>query len=118
MKIGVYIGNAHPESGGAFTYQNDVLDSLRQNKGQHEYYIFTGYSSAFQNERDFRVVSINLRGYRKIYYKIVLLIKHFLGVLLRKKVRHATHLTRLMKKHEIDIAWFMSSTFEDPGVPY
>ncbi len=118
MRIGIYIGSAHPESGGAYTFQKDIIDSLKQYSGVHDYFVFTNYDGTFNFDHDIKVITIKLKKYQKIYYKFLSLISRIQTILFRKRVMRQTNLMRLMRKYEIDIAWFMSSTFEDPGIPY
>src|ERR1035437_6638554 len=118
MRIGVYTGSSKPESGGAYTFQKDIIDSLKQYSGLHEYFVFTNYADSFDCEPEIKIVSAKLKNHQKAYYKFLASLKLVQKIIFRKKVDQQTHLMRLMRRHNIDIAWFMSSMFENPGIPY
>src|SRR5436189_5193024 len=116
MRIGIYVGGLHPETGGAYTFQKDIIDSLNPGSDGYEYFIFSSYRS-FKQTPDYKIISTRLLFWGKLYYKFYSTVYKFM-MLLNRKGRQKTNLMRLCRINKIDLVWFMSSTFEDPGVPY
>ncbi|MDI6740343.1 MAG: glycosyltransferase family 1 protein [Candidatus Edwardsbacteria bacterium] len=115
MKVGVYISNIDPESGGCYTFENGILNALGGVSSRHQFTVFhygrlpgplaPGVSSVRLDEQ----ASLPFRCARKI----------------RKILARATGgqpesglLQNAVARYDVDLMWFTTQAFEPVGVPY
>ena len=112
MKIGFYIGELTPETGGGFTFQNSILNALEKFDSNHEIIIFykSGVVSEPMDKKSsyFKIKDCNL--FSKIKDKIF----KFLSV-----PNYDNQLNKIVLKNKIDFMWFLSPIFyADVKVPF
>lgn len=94
MRVGVYIGEYRPETGGGFTFQDNLIEGLASYPGNHEVvFLYWGKSRG----NDDRYISLN--DY---------ILPHV----------DLSPLTLALLKHRIDLCWFMSTNAELIHVPF
>jgi glycosyltransferase involved in cell wall biosynthesis len=119
LRLGVYLNDWRPTSGGAFSFQDSILNALARCESRHEVHLFC--SQVFDEIKDLGFPSIIIskdsrwktknrakKGYRAV--------KTFLYSLLRTEEQ--TALKKLLWKNGIDLLWFPSPVFEEVNVPY
>jgi glycosyltransferase involved in cell wall biosynthesis len=92
MKIGIYVNNYLPTSGGAFTFENSILESLSRQKCNHEFFIFYRDTRPFFEKDFFHFISLSEVGY--------------------------SHINEAIHEHKIAMVWFLTPMFQPVDVPY
>jgi glycosyltransferase involved in cell wall biosynthesis len=119
LKLGIYLNDWKPTSGGAFSFQDSIVHSLAKSEYPHEYHIFCHEGMAEIKELGFLSVlpikdnpwktkSKLKKGYRAG--------KTFIHSLLRSEEK--SKFKALVRKHEIDLLWYLSPVFEEVDIPY
>lgn len=88
MRIGVFLGQFDPSAGGAFSFQETILQFLLKSKSEHEFVVF------FHGQRN---------AYENTAIKFVPLKKP---------------LAEAAREHQIDIFWFSTVTYEPIDIPF
>lgn len=94
MRVGLYIGEYWPETGGGFTFQDNLLEGLASYPGNHEI-VFLYWGKSRVNDNRY----ISLDDYVLPYVDL-------------------SPLTLALLKHRIDLCWFMSTNAELVHVPF
>lgn len=96
MRVGVYIGNQYPESGGGFTFQDNLIEGLLAASSGHEFFFFylderffSEKNGCFVNLKDFILPHVDL-----------------------------SPLSLALLKYKIEICWFISTNAELVHVPF
>lgn len=112
MRIGFYIGELSPETGGGFTFQNSILNALENIGSTHEISIF--YKSGLVSEKKKNEISyFKVKG-RNIFSKIKEKFFKFLKI-----PDYNNNLNNLVINNKIDFMWFLSPIFyDDVKVPF
>ena len=92
MKIGIYVKNFLPTSGGAFTFESNILESLSRLNFTHEFYLFYCGEKPFFEKEIFKFVSLSNDLYSDINAAIF--------------------------EHKIEMFWFLTLAFEPVNIPY
>ncbi len=94
MRVGLYIGEYRPETGGGFTFQDNLIEGLASYPGNHEVvFLYWGKSRG----NDERYISLN--DYALPYVDL-------------------SPLSLALLKNRIDLCWFMSTNAELIHVPF
>ena len=123
MRVGVFIPQVSPQAGGAYTFQESIIEELEKLSRDHEFYIFH-YGE--NNERmNSKVIYIRidtppqtglLSGLIK-RIKLKLLRKLKIKIFKNKKAL-LTSLASTADKFNIELMWFLTPAFEDVSIPY
>ncbi|MCK4499964.1 glycosyltransferase family 4 protein, partial [Candidatus Babeliales bacterium] len=123
MKIGIYLGKyifADAKSGGVFTFQQSILNSLVELNDQHDLYIFSDDANRFPKNSKLNFVQLNrfyanenesffktqiLRIYRKIKRN-------------RLEKNYFSALNKAVLEKNIELMWFVTPAYEFVEVPY
>jgi glycosyltransferase involved in cell wall biosynthesis len=97
MRVGIFLGYQPREFGGGYTYLENVVEELINDKGRHEYYFFH-YGERFSDE--------NKRG------KFISL-EQFPG-----SMGDVPAFSFQLLKYKIDVCWFMAPPYEHVHIPF
>lgn len=120
MRIGIYVSGISEKNGGAYTFENNILESLLKFGNRKNIYVF----SNAKDER-FRKTNINYIKLGKIKY-IILFDRIFGGFLKKLKIfqreenirNFISPLDYAVKYHNIDVLWYATQYFEPVDIPY
>lgn len=124
MKIGIYISGINEKSGGAYTFEQNILDSLLKFKDNEDIYIFS--NSDDERFRNTKINYIKLEE-RKPRLPSSKLISRWIRKLSKKlKINQAeensqyfiSSLDWAVKYHKIGILWYATQYFEPVDIPY
>ncbi len=110
MQIGVYIPGANETSGGAFTFESNILNSILKNHDQDNIFIFS-----YNNDSRFEKSKANFIKLERVNRLIGKwrINKDFL-----KPNNYISLLDKELKERKIDILWCASQLFEETEIPY
>lgn len=124
MRIGAYFGGVNPETGGGFTFQDEVLKALIKqviNAPQHEFYVIgtssnlDGYIAGLQPSSNLRFL---LSRSPNVFERAVEWLKKSSLPLARLLKWHGP-LEKLARKNHLDLVWFVGGgCFEALDTPY
>ena len=123
MKIGVFLGNIDPASGGGFTFQDEVFRAFLKLESLHTFVVFSHLSNEQSKElATDRIQFVSLpQGFlcqamdklsRVISYKI----QEF--PLLQRRLRIAHWFQRIVDNLGIDLMWFLGPSHIEIDIPY
>ena len=110
MRIGVYIPGANETSGGAFTFENNILTSILKNHDQDNVFIFS-----YNNDSRFEKSKANFIKLERVNRLIG---KWRINKNILKPNNYISLLDKELKEREIDILWCASQLFEETEIPY
>jgi len=118
MNIGVYLHDFTPESGGAFTFENNILESLFKMKIEHQLFIFYYGNNSFPKHTSATFIQLNHINEKKTKRKQIFnKLKKVLGI--NKKIdSYSSQLNKFINSHKIDIIWFITPASEPVDVPF
>lgn len=109
MRIGVFIPGANETSGGAFTFESNILNSILENYNQENIFIFSYNDSRFEKSR------INFIKLKRVNQFIG---KWRINKNIFKPNNYISILDKELKDRKIDILWCASQLFEETEIPY
>ena len=123
MKIGIYLGKyifSSAKSGGAFTFQQSILNNLLELKSQHDFYIFSDDANRFPKKSKLNFVQLN-RFYAdsdESFFKTQFLriSRKFKRNNLERKFFNPLNKAALEKN--IELMWFVTPAYEFVEVSY
>src|SRR4030043_562605 len=110
MRIGVYIPGANETSGGAFTFESNILNSILKNHDQDNVFIFS-----YNNDSRFVKSKANFIKLERVNRFIR---KWRINKNILKPNNYISLLDKELKNREIDILWCASQLFEETEIPY
>ncbi len=123
MRVGVYLGKyikSDAAAGGAFNFQQSILNALKNYTGQHEFFVFSNdYAEECGNQL---IKFIKLQRFmpepdENIFKKLLLKIPRKLKRIgLEKKFGNA--LNKAVLDNKIELMWFATPAFEPVSIPY
>ncbi len=145
MRIGVYLDNYIPASGGSYVFQQTILREMDALKSKHTFFIF--HWGAFVEYNFAKLPFIDLTDARKEEYRKEYTIKKALReaknrvkpriiksaldrvikfardiakIFSRKAIpeEEISLLDRAVKKYSIDVVWFLTPVFQNVSVPF
>ena len=116
MNVGIFIKDLNPEAGGAYTFQKEILQALRElsDQSEHRFVIFfSGKREHLPLELNGRNISVVLLKYNW-YHKILrgfgeTNLGQDIQSLLRRSISSVS--PRLIRKHNIEFFWFPTNYF-------
>ena len=122
MIIGIYIDNFHPESGGAHTFNSEILESVIElsYKSRHEFIIF--YRGDFSEKTKNSILERNIKIQRidrlKFHYKYIAALKYYSPVF-RRIYRGKGFLEKVALNNKIELMWFVGTgAYEYMDIPF
>ncbi len=109
MRIGVFIPGANETSGGAFTFESSILNSILENYNQGNIFIFSYNDCEFEKSR---VNFIKLKRVGKFIGRWQINKNIF------RPNNYISILDKELKDRGIDILWCASQLFEETEIPY
>jgi len=110
MRIGVFIPGVNETSGGAFTFENNILNSILENYNQENIFIFS-----YNNNSRFEKSRINFIKLKRVNQFIG---KWRINKNIFKPNNYISLLDKELKERKIDILWCASQLFEETEIPY
>ena len=110
MRIGVFIPGANETSGGAFTFESNILNSILKNHDQDNVFIFS-----YNNDSRFEKSKSNFIKLERVNRLIG---KWRINKNILKPNNYISLLDKELKNREIDILWCASQLFEETEIPY
>lgn len=134
MKVGVFLGDWLPASGGAFIFQKTLIDALNRAKLDHEFIFFhNGHENEkyelslpiiglkqqnlfTQLERKINILSYRIFNYlpkftKKFFYR-------YLFNLIPKPPTNTSLLDQAAKDFSLDFIWFISIGYQKVNIPF
>ena len=113
MKIGIYITDIHPQQGGGYTFQENLLTALNESlsaKVTHTFFVFHYNESTIGPLYPYLTfVKLN----PSLFLKIKNRIKRLFG-----KGHRTGWLDYVANLFQIDLIWFITYAFEEVSIPY
>lgn len=112
MKVGIFLNNISPESGGGFTFEDNIVNALINTKCTEDQFYFL-HSSNHQIKSDNENINfVNLNNYKYYYQNKTFkkLIDRAFNAKVYEENKCKIFLNDLIKKHKLDIIWFVSPT--------
>ena len=110
MKIGVFVSKISENSGGAFSFQNEIIKALEKTNCNHEIYIF--HYGGKKHKESSCIKYIRLDEYKNnVLYKVI-------KKIIKKDVFNKSLFNKALKKYCIDLVWFVAPAFEKVEIPY
>lgn len=112
MKIGIFLPQLEPESGGGYTLPIAILDELYNKRTDHDFFVF--YYGPSRPEIG-HVKFVPLSFFRtSFFHKAFFYLRKFVN----KNYIAKGPLRKAVKKYDIDIVWFMTPSCEHVEIPY
>lgn len=120
MKIGIYIDNGIPESGGAFSFLKTIESEIKKSHDSKEYlFIYIGEPKKNYSKVIDGVKYINRDFFDGLYKKSLFQrILRKIGIKLRLVKKTASIWNRIAKKEKIDLFWFPQPVDCEIDYPY
>lgn len=106
MRVGVFIGNNNPQSGGVFTFEDNIISAMLKVKSVHEFYFFY-YGDG--KDKGGPANFISLSKPRRIFRSVC-------GHLLKTEV-FTSSLQKAAAKYNIELMWFVYP-YEPVNIPF
>ncbi|MBD3231335.1 glycosyltransferase [Candidatus Dependentiae bacterium] len=121
MKIGVYFGKyifSDSKSGGAFTFQQSILNNLLKISSEHEFFIFSDDANKIKSKNNLKFIQL-----KRFYARGNFINKQFLRVFYkfkRKQIekKYFNPLNKAINEHNIELMWFVTPAYEFVEVPF
>lgn len=122
MRVGIFLSNFKPEVGGAYTFEQDVIDGFvkqAKNIDEHEFYLISENKDINKNlinsYNNFKYLYCSKKNF---FDKIIEILKrHFFKSPLLAKIKGP--IERLASKNKLDFMWFVSGDcYEAIDIPY
>jgi glycosyltransferase involved in cell wall biosynthesis len=122
VKVGVFIGDATPDSGGGFTFVHEILERLAEAKTSHRFTVLTHKSVGDRTSGGLDVLSLEPvlpdlvgRGRRKLRRSV----DRALGRAASPYLGAETRLERLLTQAGLDVIWHVQpAAFWTQDIPY
>ena len=121
MKFGIYYhGNLQKESGGGFTFQDDLIRDIRKTNRRHEIYIISFDGDHAPPPEEGGIKYIRLSDYRNNRQEA----EETLFSALKKKIFktgpaiETNLLNKIVRDHHIELLWFISPFVGKVTIPY
>jgi len=116
MKVGIFLDNIKPTSGGGFTFLDEIIQALMRLESKHIFVLFNYLNKKQSKEitpKHVEFVSLRLNFLERR------LAKGRVGKLLRlhKRFELEQRLGRLVAEHRIELMWFVTALIE-VDIPY
>ena len=122
MRVGIYFGKnifSGSKSGGAFTFQQNILNLLKKYGSKHSFFIF---SDDCDNKKDSELSFVKLNRYysaqdenllKRLFLKIPRKIKR-----IKLKKQYQNPLNKAVFENRIELMWFVTPAFENVDIPF
>lgn len=121
MKVGVFIPQFSPQAGGAFSFQESIIEELERFNGNHEIYVFHYSEKKEINNSKLRYIQIHITPKPGLIKRIRLKLLRTLKIPKRRAESEEGVLTSLssaVDKFNIELMWFLTPAFENVNIPY
>jgi len=134
MKVGIYLGDWSPTSGGAFTFQKTLIDALNRAKLNHEFILFHNghenekYKLAFPifGLKQQNLFTLVKRKITILFYRLFNFLSKFVEKILNrhsykfipKQVTSTSSLNQAAKDFSLDFIWFISPGYQKVNIPF
>jgi len=120
MNIGIYLGNNLSETGGGFTFQEDIIRAILAHETVHKFFIFCPKREELRSSNpNVKIIALKNGHLDKIARRLVKIwhkaCYSLLGVNL---FPYKSGFDSLLKKHKIDLLWFVTPEYEDTEIPF
>lgn len=105
MRVGVFIGNLNPTSGGGFTFQTNLLEALLKSKTSHQFYIF--YYGEKKYQSDLSVEFIKIPQKKTLFKRVI-----------NKFFKSKYFFLKTIIDKQIELMWFIIPAFISVKIPY
>ncbi len=121
MKIGIYISGIDEKSGGAYTFEQNILSSLLKYKNNENIYIFSNAND--ERFKDTKINYIKLDRKKKENFPKNGLVHRLLkkaNIIKPEKnpIYYISPLDYAVKFHKIGVLWYATQYFEPVDIPY
>ncbi len=114
MRIGIFLPQFEPESGGGYTFPTTILDELYNIRTDHDFFVFY-YGSRMQEIGHVKFVPLSL--FQPTLFKKAM--QFFRKVVNKSSITKIKGpLNRAAKQYQIDLMWFITPTYEPVDVPF
>ena len=110
MNIGVFLGEFEPELGGNYTFQGNILRRLETARTNHSFFVF--YTGGKPVRASGKLTYVPLLGIGRLMPRFVKSGLYLLKGIWCRLLRSA------LKRHGIDIVWFVTHRFEPVDIPF
>lgn len=121
MKVGVYVGDHSPDTGGGYSFQSDLLAALLRIAGEsgHEFILLCGQAQAKATRDRIAVENVTVAGIpAPSWFDRVQSMLHRDFAYLRMKWPRRGLLQREAERHGIEYMWFLGSDCHLLDMPY
>ena len=122
MKVGVFIPQFSPQAGGAYSFQESIIDELERFSSNHEIYVFHYNEEKEIKNSNIRYIQLITTPPKPGLTKRIRL-KLLKKLKISKKNAESeecilTSLSSAADEFNIELMWFLTPAFEDVNVPY
>ncbi len=112
MKIGIYISGISQKSGGAYTFEQGILDSLFKLKNKKNLYVFSNFYNEVPKNTQIKFIKVEKPIEQSRF------IKFSRKLLNQDEKYYLSPLDKAVKLNKIDILWYATQYFEPVDIPY
>lgn len=124
MKVAIYLGNKQPESGGAYTFVNEILHALI-NYGPETKHVFVIFGDSKEAPREIDGTNIQFVSlYRSLTKRIISRFYRFICIpftkvqILNNHFKRRSWLEKLYYKNNIEMIWSFMPARHTMDIPY
>ncbi len=118
MNVGIYLLNADPLSGGAYTFEESIINALGNLDSRHSFFVYTWSKKKTVAKKNVQFIGVERYISSKTYRRIIYFILRKMGprkVLQSYKNKIIDH---YIKKDNIHLFWFLSLSYVPVKVPF
>jgi glycosyltransferase involved in cell wall biosynthesis len=119
VRVGVFLDNRTPTTGGGFSFQDSILQALLSLRTDHDLYLFCSGPKIPTPGPRINVVTVADQRRAGLISKTIRITRQVRKDLHRRlKKEFDTPLKRMLKEHGIEILWFPTPADEETNIPY
>ena len=119
MRIGIYISGINEKSGGAYTFEQGILESLLKLKNKKDLYVFSKFDNEIPQDTQIKFIKLEKPS---VPSPLKRLTRKLLGRMIQTKNLNEKYyistLDKAVKINKIDILWYATQYFEPVDIPY
>ena len=115
VRLGVYVSNREPESGGAHSFEQAVLDGLSSLKSAHSITIFYHGELSCRRNPNFEYVRVGFLSAKSALDRVA---REFKRILIKVGLADSNDLKFLARKHKIELMWFATASYQAVDTPF
>lgn len=119
MRIGVYVSGINETSGGAYTFEQGILESLLKLKNKKDLYVFSNFNNEASQDTPIKFVKLEKPATQSQLTKFTRkLVNKIIKIPNQDEKYYLSPLDKAVKLNKIDILWYATQYFEPVDIPY